>query len=213
MYYIEDSGVGRVFLIKNETGQSVKAGVIGLGAGALAGYGRKGDLYRFYEINPQVIELANTHFSFLSSTPATTEVILGDARLQLEKEPVQHYDVLVVDAFSGDSVPIHLLTKEAFEQYFRHLKQDGVLAVHITNRYLNLMPVMKTVADYYGKQAKLVKFEPIEGDGGFRSEWVIIANQPQFLAGQKLSNGIELNAPPNFKMWSDDYSSLISIMN
>lgn len=212
-YYVQNSGVGRTFLIKNETGKPIKAGVIGLGAGALAGYGRKGDLYRFYEINPQVIELANTHFSFLSNTPASTEVILGDARLQLEKELAQNYDVLVVDAFSGDSVPIHLLTKEAFDQYFRHLKDDGVLAVHITNRYLNLMPVMKTVADHYGKQARIVKFEPKEGEIGFRSEWVVIANQPKFLESQKLSNGAELNAPPNFKMWSDDYSSLISIMN
>lgn len=212
-YYVENSGVGRIFLVKNETGAPIKAGIIGLGAGALAGYGRKGDLYRFYEINPQVIELANTQFSFLSGTPAKTEVVLGDARLQLERELAQNYDILVVDAFSGDSVPIHLLTKEAFAQYFRHLKSDGVLAVHITNRYLNLMPVMKTVSDYNDKQARMFKFEPKDGERGFRSEWVIIPKQPEFLKSQKFSTGVEINAPPNFKIWSDDYSSLISIMN
>lgn len=212
MYYVPESGVGKAFLIKNESGKPIKAGVIGLGVGSIAGYGRKGDLYRFYEINPKVIELANTYFTFLSDTPATTEIILGDARINLEKEPTQNYDLLVIDAFSGDSIPVHLLTIEALDQYFRHLKDDGVLVFHITNRYLNLTPVMKTLANYFNKQVCLIKYEPKDGENGFRSEWIIIPNKREFLESPKLFNKVDITSPKNFQIWSDDYSSLISIM-
>ena len=140
-------------------GGPVRVGVIGLGVGTLVSYGRKGDYFRLYEIDPLVIDIARNNFSYLSRTAASTEIVLGDARLQLEMEPDQQFDILVVDAFSGDSVPIHLLTREAFTQYFRHLKPDGVLAVHITNRFLDLQPVVKTAADYFGKDIRLVDFE------------------------------------------------------
>src|SRR5207244_4450102 len=114
-----------------------RIGIIGLGAGVLAVYGRPRDVYRFYEINPQVLEVAEKEFTFLKDSAAKVEFVAGDARLSLENEDAQGFDVLVVDAFSGDSIPVHLLTQEAAALYFRHLKPDGILVVHVTNVYLD----------------------------------------------------------------------------
>jgi len=126
-------------------------GVIGLGVGTMLSYDRQGVDFRLYEIASMVVDIAHKNFSFLSRTTAHTDIVLGDARLQLEREPDQRFDVLVVDAFSGDSVPVHLLTVEAFAQYFRQLKPDGTLAVDITNRFLDFRPVVKTAAEHYKK--------------------------------------------------------------
>lgn len=211
-YYIHDSGVGQALLNKQSTSPSIKVGIVGLGVGTLAAYGRANDTFRFYEINPQVIEIANANFSFLTKTPAHTEMVLGDARLKLEHEPNQDYDVLVVDAFSGDSVPIHLLTHEAFAQYFRHLKPNGILALHITNRFLDLRPVVKTAADEYGAEIRLVKYAEIDGKVGFRSHWALLTRDKTFFEGAHLVKAETLETPQHFRPWTDDYSSLISIM-
>jgi len=211
-YYIHDSGVGQALLNKQSHAPSIKVGIVGLGVGTLAAYGRAHDTFRFYEINPQVIEIANTNFSFLSKTSAHTEMVLGDARLKLEHEPNQDYDVLVVDAFSGDSVPIHLLTHEAFAEYFRHLKPNGILALHITNRFLDLRPVVKTAADEYGAQIRLVKYAEIEGKVGFRSHWALLTRDKNFFDEAHLVKAETLETPLHFRPWTDDYSSLISIM-
>src|SRR5690606_23177797 len=120
-YYGPTSGVGRIIGIKNDAAKNVRVGVIGLGAGTLAVYGRPGDVYRFYEINPQVIDLARTEFSFLGSSKASIEIQLGDARLTLESEPAQHYDVLAIDAFSSDSIPTHLMTWQAMGVYLKNM--------------------------------------------------------------------------------------------
>jgi spermidine synthase len=141
------------------------------------------------------------------------EYVLGDARLRLEQEPDQKFDVLVIDAFSGDSVPVHLLTKEAFSHYFRHLKPDGVLALHITNRFLNLKPVVKSAADAFGQDVKVVTHEGTAGNDGYRSEWALISKDKNFFKHVQLVNANDIEAPKNFKLWKDDYSSLISILN
>lgn len=211
-YYVRESGVGQAIMIKSTSPQPIKVGVVGLGVGTLAGYGRAGDIYRFYEINPEVIEVAKKNFTFLSKSPAQMEYVLGDARLQLEQEPAQKFDVLVIDAFSGDSVPIHLLTKEAFSQYFRHLKPDGVLALHITNRFLNLNPVVKTAADEFGQAIKVVTYAASAGDEGYRSEWALITKDKDYFKNVQLVNAKDIPAPKDFKLWKDDYSSLISIL-
>jgi hypothetical protein len=212
-YYIRNSGVGKAILIKEASSKSIKVGVVGLGVGTLAGYGRPGDVFRFYEINPQVIEVANQNFSFLSKSLPKKELVLGDARLQLEQESSQQFDVLVVDAFSGDSVPVHLLTQEAFTQYFKHLKKDGVLALHITNRFLDLKPVMKMAADQFGGDVRMVIYEPSESEDGFRSHWALMTKNKDFFKDARLINTKTIDAPKNFKPWKDDYSSLISVMN
>ena len=155
-YYGPTSGVGLAIREAQARGP-VRVGVIGLGTGTLASYGRPQDWFRFYDINPRVVQIANTQFTFLHDCPATHDVVLGDARLSLEREPSQQFDVLAVDAFAGDSIPIHLLTEEAFRLYFRHLKPGGVLAVHVTNLYLDLQPVVALSAQAVGKETRLVE--------------------------------------------------------
>ena len=140
-YYGPNTGIGRTIYQEDLKGP-LRVGLIGLGAGTLAAYGRNGDYYHFYDINPLVVWLAKMQFTFLKDCKARVEISLGDARLSLEREPPQDFDVLAVDAFSGDSIPVHLLTREAFALYFYHLKPDGVLAVHVSNKHLDLKPVV-----------------------------------------------------------------------
>ncbi|OHC63791.1 MAG: hypothetical protein A2045_00075, partial [Rhodocyclales bacterium GWA2_65_20] len=211
-YYSRDGGAGRALLAKAAQGP-LRVGVIGLGVGTLASYGRAGDYFRLYEIDPLVIDLARSQFSFLSRTPAKVDIVLGDARLSLEREPSQQFDVLVVDAFSGDAVPIHLLTREAFAAYFTHLKPDGVLAVHVTNRFLDLPPVVKVAADSFGKQARLVA---IEGDSDrlvYPSSWVLVSGDAGVFGREQLREvAAEIAVRPGFRIWRDDYSSIFAVL-
>jgi SAM-dependent methyltransferase len=210
-YYSADGGAGKAMQIKAADGP-LRVGVVGLGVGTLVSYGRKNDYFRLYEIDPLVIDIARSNFSYLSRTAATTEIVLGDARLQLENEPAQQFDVLVVDAFSGDSVPVHLLTREAFTQYFRHLKPNGVLAVHITNRFLDLQPVVKTAADHFGKDVRLVDFDGDRERLVFRSRWALISGDRAFFKHASLVDATAIPAHKNFRPWKDDYSSIFSIL-
>lgn len=210
-YYSPEGGAGKALLAKAGQGP-LRVGVIGVGIGTLATYGRPGDYYRLYDIDPLVIDVARTHFSFLKNTRATTEIVIGDARLQLEHETPQQFDVLVIDAFSGDSVPIHLLTRQAFALYFRHLKPDGVLAVHITNRYLDLRPVIKTAADHFQRPARIVDFDGDNARGLFRSRWAILAADDAFFCHDGFADAKLLADRPGFKAWMDDYSSLFAVL-
>jgi len=210
-YYSTEGGAGRALQIKAASGP-LRVGVVGLGVGTLVSYGRKGDYFRLYEIDPLVIDIARDNFSFLSRTAASTEIVLGDARLQLEREPAQQFDVLVVDAFSGDSVPVHLLTLEAFDQYFRHLKPNGVLAVHITNRFLDLQPVVKAAAEHFEKDVRLVSFEGDRDRLIFRSRWALISADRTFFSKPQLKDAVPIVARKNFQPWKDDYSSIFSIL-
>ena len=162
-YYAADTGVGRAIRFLQKRPERV--GVIGLGTGTLASYGRQGDFYRFYELNPAVIALANTEFRYLRECPCRVDVVQGDARLALEHEAPQNFDVLVVDAFSGDSIPVHLLTLEAFELYYRNLKPDGILVVNVTNRYLDLSPVVETLARTTGRAWRTYRHRAIRQEG------------------------------------------------
>lgn len=213
-YYSADGGAGKALQIKADmtTNGPLRVGVVGLGVGTLVSYGRKDDYFRLYEIDPLVIDIARNNFSYLSRTAATTEIILGDARLQLEREPAQQFDVLVVDAFSGDSVPIHLLTREAFAQYFRHLKPDGVLAVHITNRFLDLQPVVKAAADHFAREVRLIDFEGDRDRLIFHSRWALISADPSFFSNPRLADATPIVARAGFRPWRDDYSSIFSIL-
>jgi spermidine synthase len=210
-YYSAEGGAGQALQIKAEQGP-LRVGVIGLGVGTLLSYGRKGDDFRLYEIDPLVVDIARKNFSFISRTAATTEIVMGDARLQLEREPDQKFDVLVLDAFSGDSVPIHLLTVEAFAQYFRHLKPDGVLVVHITNRFLDLRPVVKTAAEHFQKDVRLVASENIPDKLVFASRWALISSDAAFFKDVRLSSATRIDDTAGFKTWKDDYSSIFSIL-
>ena len=192
-------------------------GVIGLGTGSIASYGRPGDIYRYYEINPLVKQLAETQFTYLKDCQAKIDVVMGDARLSLERsleagEP-QNFDVLAVDAFSSDAIPIHLLTKEAFELYFRNLKPDGILAVHVTNRYLNLAPVTAAIAESLGKEAKIIRTDVDDTKALSATSWVLISGQHSLFKSALLGKIChDIPVPPNTRPWTDDYSNLFQTL-
>jgi spermidine synthase len=154
-YFNPSSGYGRVFTSRREMApdKPLSVGVIGLGAGVVAAWMKPGDQLVFYEISPRVVDIARREFTFLSDTPAKTDVIMGDGRLSLEREPPRSYDVLGIDAFSGDSIPMHLVTREAMALYLGHIKPDGVIVFQVTNRHIDLRPVVKRVAAELGLQA------------------------------------------------------------
>ena len=212
-YYGPRSGVGLAIALAPEEPRHV--GVIGLGVGTLATYGRPGDRYRMYEINPQVVDIAWQWFSYLKDSKAAIEVVLGDARLQLEREPPQQFDVLVIDAFSSDSIPAHLLTREAMQVYLRHLKPDGVIALHVTNRFLDLPPVVRRIADDLGLAAVIVSDEPTEHGDSFMSssDWVLVSRTGKPFereALRKVAQPVEQR--PNWRLWTDSFNNLFQIL-
>lgn len=211
-YYCPDAGIGRAIHTR-QTGKPQKVGVFGLGAGSIAAYGRPGDIYRFYEINPLVLRLAREEFFFLKDSRAQIEVALGDARLSLEAEPDERFDVLAVDCFSGDSIPVHLLTREAIELYFRHLTPDGILALHLSNRFLDLEHVAGRVATALGKATLLVETEEDEAGDCFGTTWVLLASDARIFEKEVFAGGGQpVPARPNLRIWTDDYSSLFEVL-
>ncbi|HEV2491855.1 MAG TPA: fused MFS/spermidine synthase [Terriglobia bacterium] len=211
-YYGPDSGVGLAIRDAEQRGP-VRLGVIGLGAGTLAAYGRPGDHYTFYEINPLVVWLAHTQFTFLQDSAAEIDIVLGDARLSLERTPAQGFDVLAVDAFTSDSIPVHLLTREAFELYFRHLKPGGVLAVHVSNKYLDLAPVVERGAESLGKPAQLVDDPDDKDRGTYHSRWVLVSDRQDFFANPLISESTQsIEVPHRVRLWTDDYSNLFRVL-
>jgi SAM-dependent methyltransferase len=211
-YFCPQSGIGRA--MSATEGRPRRVGILGLGCGTLAAYGRPGDTLTVYEINPQVVELARSRFTYLSSTPARVEVQVGDGRLLLEAERGPRFDILVMDAFSGDSVPVHLITREAFEAYFRLLQPDGILAVNISNKYLDLRPVMAAGAHALGKVALGYSFEPAEDDDlCYACTWALLMTPEAAAAWPELAAGATRLVPPaGFRPWTDDFSNLFRIM-
>jgi SAM-dependent methyltransferase len=212
-YYGRKSGVGLAIEDRQLHGP-MKIGIVGLGAGTLAAYGRAQDVVRFYEINPLVEQIARSQFKYLADCPSKLEVILGDARRSLESEPPQQFDVLAVDAFSSDAIPVHLLTAEAFHEYFRHLKPDGILAVHITNRYLNLEWVVRLEADALHKQVLAVFYEKDDKEPAVdAADWMLVSTNPKAFAAAKWSDlGDPTEKPPHLRLWTDEYSNLLTIL-
>lgn len=233
-YYGRHSGVGLVLSGYPEDAK-LNIGVVGLGAGTLATYTKPGDHMRFYEINPHVVDLANDYFKYLENSGGTHDIVLGDARLQLELQEPQQFDVLVLDAFSSDSIPVHLLTAEAFEQYRRHIKFDGVICVHISNRYLDLRPVVARGADHIGMKFLGWHSGTHARTGTTAAEWVILTNNARvqrdfqlmfeaFLkretdAGELdewphgIGSALDMTeVPDDFPMWTDDYSNMFRIL-
>jgi SAM-dependent methyltransferase len=207
-YYGRASGIGLAI----ESKPSLRRiGVIGLGTGTIAAYGRDGDLVRFYDINPQVVTIARSEFTYLSGSKGKTEVALGDARLVLEREPPQQFDILAVDAFSSDAIPVHLLTRQAVEIYLRHLKPDGILAVHITNRYLDLGPVVKDIADAMGLRVLHVA-DAGEGETA-STDWVLVARSDAPLRTPPIAGmGADIPSDPSRRVWTDDYNNLFKVL-
>jgi hypothetical protein len=210
-YYGPDSGVG--LALTHCCANAKRVGAIGLGAGTLAAYGKTSDYFRFYEINPQVLKIAQTSFSYLRDSPARLDIVLGDARLSLQNEAPQQFDVLAVDAFSGDAIPVHLLTREAFALYLRHLKPDGVLAVHTSNTYLNLPPVVQLLATDGGCEAQMITNDDNHRKLIDSSDWVLVTRNRRFLDSIDSTAMIEpISVPPNLRVWTDDFNNLFQIL-
>jgi hypothetical protein len=213
-YYSFDSGIGLLLRNYPRTGeQGLRVGVVGLGVGTLASYGKTGDVFRFYEIDPQVLKLAqgqNGYFRFLQDSHAGLEFVEGDARISLEDEARknlhQRFDVLILDAFSGDSVPMHLLTREAMQVYRGHLRgTSSVIAVHISNRYINLKPVLTALAQSDHLE---IAYLPARD-----SHWVLLA-PGQAVLSLPVIKSATFNSFLDQKpvLWTDDYSNLLPLL-
>ena len=211
-YYTADSGIGRLIESLHPRKDPIKVGVIGLGAGTIAAYGSKGDVYRFYDINPEVVTIAKRDFTYLSGSDATIELPLGDARLKLEREPSQQFDVLAIDAFSSDAIPVHLITKEAVEIYLKHMKPDGVIAFHVTNRYLDLVPVVEGIANALNLHAVWISDAGADPLGN-SSNWVLIARDPVRLNHPRLAEAsLGITARRDWRVWTDDFNNLLQVL-
>ena len=216
-YYSPSSGVALAIARQRElaAGKPLAAGFIGLGAGALAAYGQAGDVFRFYEINPQVIDLAKREFTYLSDSKASISLALGDARLVLENEKPQAFDLIVVDAFSGGAIPLHLLTREAVAIYRKHLRPGGALMFHISNRFVDLQPALARLALEENMQARIVVDSP---EGSERddsplmdSDWVLMASDASWFQSPKLEEeSEELRPPMRGRAWTDDFNNILS---
>ena len=219
-YYGKTSGAGLAILNHPNRNKGMRVGVLGLGVGTLAVYGLPGDLYRFYEINPAVIHLAegqNGYFTYLSDSRAKVEIIPGDARLSLEQElaagQLQNYDVLVLDVFSSDSIPVHLLDAESFLVYLQQLSPKGILAIHITNRHLDLVPVVWTLADHFSLARVLIN-DSGNGVITYQSTWFLLSRDPALLANPAINSHAEPMSTyvSRVNLWTDDYSNLFQIL-
>ncbi len=205
-YYGPSSGAARAFAFRK---LNARVGIVGLGAGAMAAWSRQGDTFRFYEIDPWVVSLASGYFSYLNDAAGRIEVVLGDARLSLEAQENQQFDLFFVDAFSGDSIPVHLLTREAFELYRRHMKPDGVLAFHVSSRSLDLTPVVRAVSERVGWTAIAVADRGDAVRGYTPSVWMLAGprSRLEHLLPEKLPE-----SPPERFDWTDDRSSLLHVL-
>ncbi len=210
-YYAPESGIG--LAIKHLPKGPRRVGIIGLGIGSLSAYARPGDVYRFYDINPLVEEVARQKFSYLSDCRGKVEVLIGDGRLLLEQENDQHYDLLVVDAFSSDSIPVHLLTVEALQLYFRHLKPDGILALHISNIHLDLAPVIDRIRSALNKQAILITNEGDDDEEIYGSDWVLMTSTRDLCEVSEIKKvAVDLRSRKGLRVWTDNYSNLVQIL-
>lgn len=211
-YYTTTSGIGRLLETLHPRMDPLRVGVIGLGAGTLAAYGTPGDLYRFYDINPAVIAIAKRDFTYLADSEARIETPLGDARLTLEREPTTDLDLLAVDAFSSDAIPVHLITSEALALYAAHLRPGGVVAFHVTNRFLDLVPVVAGIAAANRMQAVWIHDEGSDALAS-RSDWVLVSSNRALLANPRIADAASAIAPhPAWRPWTDDFNNLFQVL-
>ena len=212
-YYARSSGVGRAIAARQAAGP-VKIGVVGLGVGTLSAYGRSGDIVRFYELDPDVLKLSRRHFDYLNASAARLEFVIGDARLSLERELAQRapqkFDVLAIDAFASDSIPVHLITREAIALYMQHLAPGGVLAVHISNRFLDLKPVLANIGRELGLQVRLITDKPPEPAS--MSDWILISATPQPFVAPELSEAEPVAPVPGLSLWTDEFNNLLDVL-
>ena len=217
-YFGPNSGIGLAIRAKQKNG-AVRVGIIGLGTGTIASYGRAGDDFHYYEINPLVWRLstpepatAATQFTFVADCKAAHRVTVGDGRLALEREAPENFDVLAVDAFSSESVPVHLLTHEAMQLYFRHLKPDGILAVNVSNRFIDLQPVVHGEAQALGKIDRLIETGDDDAQALFAASWMLLTAPAGGFDRLILDGSTAVQPAQRVRLWTDDYSNLFQIL-
>jgi predicted O-methyltransferase YrrM len=225
MYYSRESGVGRAILHHpryRDRSKPLRIGVVGLGVGTLSCYARKGDYLRYYEIDPKVVQIADRYFTFdedARKRGADLEVYLGDARIVMEQQLAdgrsEQFDLLVIDAFSSDAIPAHLLTRECFQVYQEHLAPGGVLAIHVSNRHVDLSPVLRAAAESLQMQAHPLSYSPGDqqtSDILYASEWHLVTSNQAFLSQPEL--GLSPKPPQGEKtiLWTDDYNNLFKVL-
>lgn len=211
-YYGRGSGVGLAVGLCCQN-RPHRIGVIGLGTGTMAAYGRPGDVIRFYDINPAVEGIAKRDFTYVRNSGAKVDVVIGDARVSLAAEPPQNFDVLAVDAFSGDAIPVHLITAEALDVYRRHLAPGGVVAFHISNRYIDLAPVVQQLADHAGIKAVQISSDDDTQLDVFSSDWVLVTNNTDLVTVlEKHKDHEKITIPSRLRLWTDDYNSLLPVL-
>jgi hypothetical protein len=225
-YFGPSSGVGIAIRyhparLRKEGLRNLRVGVVGLGTGTLATYGEENDYIRFYEINPEVLRLSDKYFTYRKDSAAKVDVVLGDARVSMERERAerepQQFDVLAIDAFSSDAIPVHLLTRECYQTYWYHLKGDGILAVHISSRYFNLSPVVRALADLdqeEGMKSLLVADDGNPSQATDATRWILVTNNQQFLQAKEVEEATTAwkdDDPPPM-LFTDDYSNLLRLL-
>jgi hypothetical protein len=211
-YYASNSGVGLALTLCCQ-GRPRNIGIIGLGAGTLAAYGQQGDSFRFYELNPNVEPIARNLFTYLRDSPAQTTVVPGDARTSLTNEQPQRFDVLVVDAFSGDAIPLHLLTTQAIAVYRRHLAPGGILAFHVSNQYVELAPEIALLAADAHLHAACIESAANPAQGAYRASWILVTSNAAFLTQPPIAEStVRIADVPGTRLWTDDYSSLLPLL-
>src|ERR1043165_6477368 len=215
-YYGESSGVG--LAINNLPDGPRRLGLVGLGTGSLATYGRQGDYLRIYEINPAMKVLATSQFKYLEYCLAKVEVVMGDARLTMEREVAdggsQKFDLLALDAFSSDAIPVHLLTRESFAIYLKQLNANGIIAVHVSNRYLDLRPIVQNLADHFQLSYAIIPDDYEEKWWIYRTTWILVTRDKALLEVEAIKDKTE--EPPKKRLtntlWTDDCASLYPIV-
>ncbi|MGB6695922.1 MAG: fused MFS/spermidine synthase, partial [Terracidiphilus sp.] len=217
-YYALDSGVGLAlrFCCTSQNGSVLprNIGMIGLGAGTIAAYGQPGDRIRFYEINPAVVPIAQNVFTYIRDSSAQITIVGGDARNELAREAPQQFNVLAVDAFSGDAIPLHLLTTQALALYRRHLAPGGIIAFHISNQHVDLEPALALLAQSSGMKA--MRFSSLANDDRdeFSAYWVLMTDNAAFFTQPEVAAaGRAAVLKPGLRVWTDDYSSLLPLLH
>lgn len=208
-YFGPSSGIARA--LDFYSGRPRRVGIVGLGVGVFTAWGEPGDTFRIYELDPEVVKIAREQFWYLSGSKAKIEVVTGDGRLNLERDPPQRFDLLSVDAFSSGSIPIHLLTREALQAYKRHLAPGGVIVYNVTNRFVRLAPVLKLVAEAEGMKAIRISDDPSE-ERYSGTEYVLVTANEQLAADKRFADAESIDPIPGLKPWTDSFNNLFKVV-
>lgn len=211
-YFGPNTGIARTITFYQQEEPSIRVGILGLGIGILTSYGREADSFRIYELVPAVIDIAKKYFWYLTGSKSKIDYLVGDGRLSLEREQSNQFHMLSVDAFSSDSIPMHLMTVEALRGYKKQIKDDGAIVYNVTNRLINLAPMVKLIADKEGMEAVLIANRPPEADL-YRTDFVVVTNNKKLIATlQNAPDYKPIETLPKLKAWTDSYNNLFDVL-